>query len=79
MSLKVLITSRDEKIFDGTAETVTSYNDVGEFDILESHANFITLVNRYVILDKGSSHELKTEIESGVLKCDKNSVEVYIH
>lgn len=79
MSLNVLINSRDEKVFDGTAQSVTSYNEVGEFDILDSHANFITLVGRYVILDKGSSHELKTEIKSGVLKCDKNNVEVYIN
>ncbi len=78
MALKVFITSRQERIFDGTCNSVTSYNDVGEFDILDHHANFISLIKKYVIIDKGAPNELRTAISSGVMKCANNNVEVFI-
>lgn len=78
MSLRVLITSRSEKIFDGTCSSVTSHNDVGEFDVLENHANFITIIDKYVVIDKGGDNELKTNIDNGVLNCADNSVAIFV-
>ncbi len=78
MALTVKIISRGEKIYDGTCQTVTSHNEVGEFDILPIHANFISLIQRYVILNKGQENELWTSVEHGILRCSEDDVEVYV-
>lgn len=78
MALKVLVTSRTEKIFDGVCTSLTSNNDVGEFDVLEQHANFISLIKDYIILNKDSQNEQKIDIESGVLTCESDSISAYV-
>lgn len=78
MALRVFITSRKERIFDGTCHTLTSHNEIGEFDILEQHAHFITLIDKYVVMDKGTVNELKIDLERGVIKCFGDKVDVFV-
>ena len=62
----------------GDALTVSSVNETGEFDVLHKHANFVTLIRGYVIVDKGLPTEKKFEIDSGVLAAKTDSVDVYL-
>lgn len=79
MYLNTLIRSRNEEVFNGNCSTVTSVNDVGEFDILYSHANFISIIKKYIIVDKGLSTEKKFSIpDTGVLRVLKDYVEIFI-
>lgn len=76
--MRVIIRDQNGIIEDGYYKYVTSFNDVGEFDILAQHANFISLIKNYVILDKTLKSERKITIESGVLKCVNERVEIFI-
>lgn len=76
--LKVSIKSRVKSLFDGSATSVTSKNITGEFDVLGSHANFITLIKENLILDKGLSTEKKFDVNSGILSCNSDVVVVYL-
>jgi F0F1-type ATP synthase epsilon subunit len=76
--IKVDIKNRKEQFFKGTAKTVSSVNDTGEFDVLSKHANFVTLIRGYVIVDKGLPSEKKFEIDSGVLAAKTDAVDVYL-
>lgn len=76
--LKVSIKSRVKSLYDGSATSLTSINDTGEFDILASHANFVSLIKEKIILDKGLATEKKFEINSGVLSCNSDEVLVYL-
>jgi len=76
--IKVDIRNRKEQFFLGEAVTVSSENDTGEFDILHKHANFVTLIRGYLIVDKGLPTEKKFEIDSGVLAAKTDSVDVYL-
>ena len=75
---KLLIRSRENLIYEGDCETVTSFNDVGEFDVLEHHANFITLIKKFIVINKGLKEEKKIAIEKGILTANEDIVEVYI-
>lgn len=75
---KLLIRSRENLIYEGDCETVTSFNDVGEFDVLEHHANFITLIKKFIVINKGMQDEKKIAIEKGILTANEDIVEVYI-
>ena len=43
-TLKVVINSPDELIWEGEAESVSSENSTGKFDVLAEHANFVTMI-----------------------------------
>lgn len=75
--LKVYVKSRNETLFDGEAVSVTSSNDVGEFDVLWRHANFVTLIKKHIVIDKGLPTEKKFDIEKGLLCVYANEVQVY--
>ena len=76
--LGIYIRSRKKDYFKGTCYSLTSNNDKGVFDVLPLHANFITLIKDYVIIDKGKSTEQKIDIDKGVLSVSSNKVDVYL-
>ena len=77
-SIIVDIRNRKEQFFKGEAKTVSSVNDTGEFDVLSKHANFVTLIRGYLIVDKGLPTEKKFDIDSGVLASKTDAVDVYL-
>ena len=77
-NIKVDIRSRKEKFFQGEAKTVTSLNETGEFDVLPQHANFVTLIRGFVIVDKGLSTEKRFDVDNGVLATKTDAVDVYL-
>jgi hypothetical protein len=76
--IMVDIRNRKEQFFKGIAKTVSSVNDTGEFDVLPKHANFVTLIRGYVIIDKGLPSEKKFDVDSGVLAAKTDEVDVYL-
>ena len=76
--IHLYIRSKTEKYFQGDVKSVTSVNDSGVFDILPMHANFITLIKDYVILDKGYPSEKKVEFKSAVASLINDSMDVYV-
>lgn len=77
-SLSVEIKSIKKTYFEGTASSVTSTNQKGEFDILPQHANLITLIQDYIILNKSTDKTKKFIITKGILKVENNQVLVFL-
>lgn len=76
--MRVIILSKEKVLFDGYVKTLTSVNAVGEFDILEHHANFITMIKDEVVLDKKTPKEKKFPIKEGVLTVADDRIEVFM-
>ena len=77
-TIMVDIRNRKDQFFRGEAKTVSSVNETGEFDVLPEHANFVTLIKAYVVVDKDLTTEKKFEIDGGVLAAKTDSVDVYL-
>ncbi len=77
-SLNISVKDRKKVYFEGNASSVTSINIKGEFDILPMHADFITLVKKYVVVDRGLATQQQFEIDNGVLAVLANKVYVYV-
>ena len=75
----VSIRSREEVYFEGEARSLTSYNKNGVFDILPQHANFISLIDKYIKITKPDGSELKLDITDSVLHVIMNRVTVYFN
>ena len=76
-TIRVIIKNRESTLFDGKVNAVSSFNDVGLFDILPIHENFISLIKDKIILhNNGAQKEHK--IGQGVLKVRENKVNIYL-
>lgn len=74
-----LVIKNPEKIlFEGEVKNITSFNSKGEFSILLNHRSFISLIYKSIKIAfiEGKSQEYT--LDSGLLKCDRNKIEVFL-
>ncbi|MDP3770536.1 MAG: hypothetical protein U1A25_02535 [Candidatus Sungbacteria bacterium] len=76
--LSVVVRDRNNLLFQGKIDAVSSINDKGPFDILPQHANFISLITQAVVLHISGKQEKRIDLQSGVLKVRDNNVEIYV-
>lgn len=76
--LDVVIRSRSRTFFNGKVESITSSNATGIFDVLPTHANFITMVNDFVSINLPGGKSQKFKIRDGVMRVIENKVDVYL-
>lgn len=76
--LKVTIRSKEKLLFSGFAQTLSSVNERGPFDILVGHTNFICLISGYVVIDNGLETEQKFQLDKGVAYVVADEVDIYI-
>lgn len=72
------IKSREGIIFSGKVESVTSYNKKGKFDILPTHANFISLIFDKITVRTSSGETKEIAIKNALLRVRQDVVEVYV-
>ena len=76
--IKVKVRNRTRVLFDDYVKAVTSKNDTGVFDILPTHANFISLISTPLILRKLDGQKQEIKFTNGILKVKDNSIHCYI-
>jgi F0F1-type ATP synthase epsilon subunit len=75
--IHVNIKDRGKTFFDGDVTAISSYNEVGLFDVLPLHENFISLIKTKIILHNGATQQ-ELKIESGLLKVKESKVNIYL-
>jgi len=76
-TIHVIIKNKENIIYDGQVTAVSSFNDVGLFDVLPLHENFISLVkDKIIIHDNSGQKEFK--INNGLLKVKDDKVDIYL-
>ena len=79
-SFNVKITSPNKILYEGEAESVTSTNSNGLFDILADHANFITLIeNKPIIIRLPKKPPLTFNFPIAIIYTSKNLVNIYTY
>jgi F0F1-type ATP synthase epsilon subunit len=76
--LKVIIKTSEEILFNGEADRISSFNDVGRFDVLPMHANFITMINKELTLFKNHQKIKEMKIEQAIMKVKKDIVHIFL-
>lgn len=76
-TIHVIIKNKESIIYDGQVTAVSSFNDVGLFDVLPLHENFISLVKDKIIIHD-SSGQKEFKINNGLLKVKDDKVDIYL-
>lgn len=76
--ISLTIKTREKVIFEGNIKALSSFNQVGPFDVLPAHANFISLIEKALILHNidGTKREIKLDV--ALMRVIENKVEVYL-
>ena len=72
------VASREGIMYEGDVISITSYNELGVFDVLSQHANFISLINKGLIIRDIENKEKEIKFDNALMKNFENKVEVYV-
>ena len=77
-TFKVVIRDLENVIFEGEVDRLSSFNEVGPFDVYPMHANFISIIHQKVAL---YNHHVKIKelpLEQAVLKVKQDTLQVFM-
>lgn len=75
--LHVSIKTSESLVWEGEAESVSSKNACGPFDILPLHANFISLIDHEPIVVRSGGREEVFTFPISVIHVYKNTVNIF--
>ncbi len=76
--IKVSIRSTEDLIYEGNVDRITSHNEVGQFDIYPMHANFISIIEKEVILYNNHLIVKNLKLDRAVMKVKQDIVSIYL-
>lgn len=77
-TFKVIIRDTETKIFEGECERISSFNEVGPFDVYPMHANFISILRQELTLFMDHKPIKKLEFEQAVLKVKADLANIFL-
>lgn len=75
--LNVKITSPNKIIYDSPADSVSSVNSQGPFDILPYHANFITIIENHTVIIRNNKDKQEFNFKRAIIYTNNNKVQIY--
>jgi F0F1-type ATP synthase epsilon subunit len=76
--LKVKIRDAENIIFEGEADLISSINEVGKFDVLPLHANFISMIQNELHVFHKHQKVKELKIQNAVMKVSENMVHIFL-
>jgi hypothetical protein len=76
----LLVKVRDsEKVhFEGYVDRISSFNEVGPFDVYPMHANFISILTKHLTLYQKHEKVKELPLEQAVIKVKKDAVHIFL-
>lgn len=76
--LRVRILTPEEVLWDGYAQSISSKNTEGDFDILPEHANFFSLIEGKPIVVRREAEDKKFEFDKpALIHVQEDTVSIY--
>lgn len=77
---KITIKVRDTQaiIYEGEVERISSFNEMGPFDVYPTHANFISIIQKELILYHNKVKVKELKIEQAVLKVKQDIAHIFL-
>lgn len=76
--MHVSIRTTDAIVFNGEADRVSSFNEVGRFDVYPMHANFISILNKELTLYHNREKIKEMKIEQAVMKVKGDEIHIFL-
>jgi F0F1-type ATP synthase epsilon subunit len=77
-SIKVKIRDSLNVLYEGDVERISSFNEMGPFDVYPMHANFISIIRQKLALYQKKMIVKELNIEQAVMKVKKDAVHIFL-
>lgn len=75
--LFVSISSPEKILWEGEAESVSSENSKGAFDILSGHSNFVTIIEKKPLVVRRLDGDREFEFSTAIIYVHQNHITIY--
>lgn len=75
---KLKVRDTQKIIFEGEVDRISSFNEVGPFDVYPMHANFISIIQKELSIFKNSEKIQEIKLEQAVLKVKQDIAKVFL-
>jgi F0F1-type ATP synthase epsilon subunit len=76
--IKIKVRNTQEIVFEGEVDRVTSYNEVGTFDVFPMHANFISIIKNGLALYQKRKNIKEVKFGQAVIKVKQDVVNIFL-
>ena len=76
--IKLKIRDTENIIYEGEVDRISSFNEVGRFDVLTMHANFISILHKKISLYQRNHMFKELDIEQAVMKVKNDQVHIFL-
>ena len=76
--MQVKVRDTGDIVFEGQVDRITSFNEVGQFDIFPMHANFISIIKKKLGLYLKGKILKEIKFTQAVLKSKQDIVDIYL-
>lgn len=76
--IKLTVRDTENVVFEGDVDRITSYNEVGTFDVYPMHANFISILRKQIDLYNNHKKIKELKIEQAVMKIKRDVASIYL-
>jgi len=76
--IKVAVRDTENILFDGEVDRISSFNEVGRFDVYPMHANFISIIQKELSLYQQREIVKELKFEQAVMKVKQDSVTIFL-
>lgn len=77
-NITIKVRDTENMLFEGEIDRISSFNEVGPFDIYPMHANFISIINAKVTLYHKKEIVKELTFEQAVMKVKKDIAHIYL-
>lgn len=77
-TIKLIVEDTETTHFEGEVDRITSYNEVGRFDVYPMHANFISIITQQIDIYQNKQKVKEIKIEQAVLKVKKDEAHIFL-
>lgn len=76
--IKIKVRDTQKILYEGDVERISSFNEMGPFDVYPSHANFISIIQKELALYHKKAKVKELKIEQAVLKVKQDVAHIFL-
>src|SRR4051812_24079603 len=77
-TIQVKVRDTQNIVFEGVAERISSFNEIGPFDVYPMHANFISIIRQGLTLFHNKEKVKELKFEQAVLKVKQDVAHIFL-
>src|SRR5437773_2720283 len=76
--IKIQVLTTEDTIYEGEVDRISSFNEVGAFDVYPMHANFISIIGKQVAFYHKHEKVKELKFEKAVMKVKQDIVSIFL-